>query len=90
MQDAAIGEFSPCVRSGVWFDIGARQNMEDEHVLIDDLVDYLGPQIMKTAAGSFYGVSLVLHCPSECPIYHVFCKFLIIFPLLQSDLEKEG
>lgn len=56
IQDSAIVEFSPCIRSGVWYDIGARQNMEDEHVLIDDLVDYLGPQIVGTASGSFYGV----------------------------------
>eukprot|EP00250_Pteridium_aquilinum_P000711 c10858_g1_i1 orf=2-514(-) len=56
VQDSAGAQFKPCIRSGAWYDIGPRQNMEDEHVLIDDLVDYLGPQTVGSASGSFYGV----------------------------------
>ncbi|MCO5552732.1 hypothetical protein L7F22_006249 [Adiantum nelumboides] len=56
IQDSSIVEFRPCVRSGVWYDIGNRKNMEDEHVLIDDLVEYLGPQTVGTTSGSYYGV----------------------------------
>lgn len=58
-DDAIAAEFKPAIRSGVWNDIGSRQVMEDEHVLIDDLVEHLGSMLTGQASGSYYGVS---HC----------------------------
>lgn len=54
--DSVGVEFKPAIRSGVWNDIGSRQVMEDEHVLIDDLVEHLGSMFEGQASGSYYGV----------------------------------
>ncbi|MCO5574917.1 hypothetical protein L7F22_028712 [Adiantum nelumboides] len=57
VTDTANGEdFNLVVRSGVYFDVGPRRVMEDEHVRIDDLVDYLGSLSMKKGLTSCYGV----------------------------------
>lgn len=56
-EDSVAVEFKPAIRSGVWNDIGSRQVMEDEHVLIDDLVEHLGSMFAGQASGSYYGVS---------------------------------
>eukprot|EP00250_Pteridium_aquilinum_P003596 c13904_g1_i2 orf=308-1483(-) len=53
---APIVEFNPVIRSGVCFDVGLRRAMEDEHVRIDDLVDYLGSLAMEKGPNSCYGV----------------------------------
>lgn len=55
-EDSVAVEFKPAIRSGVWNDIGSRQVMEDEHVLIDDLVEHLGSMFAGQASGSYYGV----------------------------------
>ncbi|MCO5552731.1 hypothetical protein L7F22_006248 [Adiantum nelumboides] len=51
-QDSVL-DIGPCIRSGVWFDKGSRQNMEDEHVIIDNLQDFIPD---SQTEGSFYGV----------------------------------
>ncbi|KAI5083271.1 hypothetical protein GOP47_0003014 [Adiantum capillus-veneris] len=52
LQSSPMLRVSPCIRSGVWFDRGSRINMEDEHVVIDNLQEYPGSH----TEGSFYGV----------------------------------
>lgn len=52
----AVVEFKPVIRSGVCFDVGKRRVMEDEHVRIDDLVDYLGLVTTDKGPKSCYGV----------------------------------
>eukprot|EP00249_Psilotum_nudum_P008170 c21088_g1_i1 orf=776-1477(+) len=49
-------EYKPIIRSGSWSDIGARFDMEDEHVLIDDLLGHLGSLAIGDATGAYYGV----------------------------------
>lgn len=49
-------EFSPVFRSGSCAEIGPKQNMEDEHICIDDLVDHLGSPPNLPSPGAFYGV----------------------------------
>lgn len=56
LENSALVEFEPAIRSGVWFDIGSRHTMEDEHVRIDDLLEYLGSGIVGRCQGSYYGV----------------------------------
>ncbi|KAH7280783.1 hypothetical protein KP509_36G014400 [Ceratopteris richardii] len=56
IQDGCPADFKLCIRSGVWSDIGNRQYMEDEHVLVNDLEEYLGPEALIMTSGSYYGV----------------------------------
>jgi len=49
-------EFLPVFRSGSCVEIGPKQNMEDEHVCIDDLGDHLGSPPNFPTPGAFYGV----------------------------------
>lgn len=55
-ETASNGDFNLVVRSGVCFDVGSRRVMEDEHVQIDDLVDYLGSHCVSKGPSSCYGV----------------------------------
>lgn len=48
--------FVPILRSGRWTDIGGRSYMEDFHVLIDDLTDFLARELMLARPRAFYGV----------------------------------
>lgn len=43
-------EFSPLVRSGGWDDIGCRRQMEDTHVIVNDIIS------MGRGHGAYYGV----------------------------------
>lgn len=45
-----------CIRSGSFADIGPRRYMEDEHVRIDDLSNYLGSACKFPKPSAFYGV----------------------------------
>ena len=58
-------EFKPTIRSGVWFDIGPRSVMEDEHVVIDNLVEHLGSMSVEDS-GSYYGVSELCQLTEAC------------------------
>lgn len=69
-------EFKPSMRSGVWSDIGPRSVMEDDHVVIDNLIEHLG-SIAGQDSGAYYGVSFSTYFlplyenvkwkPSQCP-----------------------
>ncbi|VFQ60380.1 unnamed protein product [Cuscuta campestris] len=48
--------FLPVFRSGSCAEIGPKQYMEDEHIRIDNLLDYLGESSSFTFPGAFYGV----------------------------------
>ncbi|KAK4748980.1 hypothetical protein SAY87_026429 [Trapa incisa] len=49
-------DFVPSIRSGSFAAIGARRNMEDEHLRIDDLSKHLGPPFQFPQPCAFYGV----------------------------------
>lgn len=54
-----VKNFVPMIRSGEWFDIGAREHMEDAHVCINDLAKKFRCHHSDEAeAVSFYGVSI--------------------------------
>ncbi|KAH7295061.1 hypothetical protein KP509_27G030900 [Ceratopteris richardii] len=56
-MDTAGGlNFKLVLRSGVSFDTGGRHYMEDEHILIDNLVDHIDPLLMNMTPSSYYGV----------------------------------
>lgn len=46
----ALSEFVPLIRSGGWADIGCRRQMEDTHVIVNDLASLGG------GSGAYYGV----------------------------------
>lgn len=46
----------PTFRSGSCAEIGPKQNMEDEHICIDNLVEYLNPDCDCPSPSAFYGV----------------------------------
>lgn len=48
--------FLPVFRSGSCAEIGPKQYMEDEHIRIDNLLDYFGESSKFTSPGAFYGV----------------------------------
>lgn len=48
----------PVFRSGSCAERGPKQNMEDEHVCVDNLVEHLGETPDFPAPGAFYGVSV--------------------------------
>jgi hypothetical protein len=50
--------FLPVFRSGSCAERGPKQNMEDEHVCVDNLVEHLGETSDFPAPGAFYGVSM--------------------------------
>ncbi|XP_031474305.1 probable protein phosphatase 2C 27 [Nymphaea colorata] len=50
------GGFLPIFRSGSYAEIGPKPYMEDEHICVDNLVEYLGPTVDCQFAGAFYGV----------------------------------
>lgn len=55
-------EFVPAFRSGCCAERGPKQYMEDEHICIDNLVDYLDDNRNCPFPGAFYGVSVgILH-----------------------------
>ncbi|KAH6558483.1 hypothetical protein KP509_1Z061300 [Ceratopteris richardii] len=56
MNTASNLNFKLVLRSGVSCDTGGRRYMEDEHVLIDNLVDHIGPLSMNKMPSSCYGV----------------------------------
>uniref|UniRef100_A0A0C9S3F6 protein-serine/threonine phosphatase n=1 Tax=Wollemia nobilis TaxID=56998 RepID=A0A0C9S3F6_9CONI len=49
-------QFVPIIRSGSCSEIGERAHMEDEHICIDDLSEYLGPTFEGPTPNAFYGV----------------------------------
>ncbi|XP_047316760.1 probable protein phosphatase 2C 27 [Impatiens glandulifera] len=49
-------DFLPVFRSGSCAEKGPKQFMEDEHICIDNLCQYLGSSIEFTSPGAFYGV----------------------------------
>ncbi|KAG6469736.1 probable protein phosphatase 2C 27 isoform X2 [Zingiber officinale] len=51
-----VMNFVPIVRSGEWFNIGAREHMEDTHVCISDLAKKFRRRSLDAEAVSFYGV----------------------------------
>ena len=55
-------EFKPAMRSGVWSDIGPRSVMEDDHVVIDNLIEHLG-SVAGQDSGAYYGVSSSTYIP---------------------------
>jgi len=48
--------FVPTFRSGSCAEIGPKQNMEDEHICIDNLVEHLSPDCEFPSPSAFYGV----------------------------------
>ncbi|KAH9625822.1 hypothetical protein KSS87_020476 [Heliosperma pusillum] len=48
--------FVPTIRSGCFTDIGPRQFMEDEHIMIDDLAMHMGSLFRCPQPSAFYGV----------------------------------
>ncbi|CAH9115825.1 unnamed protein product [Cuscuta epithymum] len=48
--------YLPVFRSGSCAEIGPKQYMEDEHIRIDNLLEYLGESSSVTSLGAFYGV----------------------------------
>uniref|UniRef100_A0A0D6QTW9 protein-serine/threonine phosphatase n=1 Tax=Araucaria cunninghamii TaxID=56994 RepID=A0A0D6QTW9_ARACU len=49
-------QFLPTIRSGSCSEIGERAYMEDEHICMDDLSEYLGPTFEGPTPTAFYGV----------------------------------
>nr|XP_043616458.1 probable protein phosphatase 2C 27 isoform X1 [Erigeron canadensis] len=49
-------EFVPMIRSGSCAEKGPKQYMEDEHICIDNLVEYLDARESFPSPGAFYGV----------------------------------
>lgn len=54
--EAEIMQYIPSIRSGGFADIGPRRYMEDQHIKIDDLSMYLGPDVIFPKPNAFYGV----------------------------------
>jgi protein phosphatase 2C family protein 2/3 len=52
--------FVPTFRSGSCAEIGPKQNMEDEHICIDNLVEHLSPDCEFPSPSAFYGVSIII------------------------------
>ncbi|KAJ7966985.1 putative Protein phosphatase 2c [Quillaja saponaria] len=48
--------FLPVYRSGSCAERGPKQNMEDEHICVDNLIEHLGATSDIPSPGSFYGV----------------------------------
>ncbi|XAR64270.1 Phosphoprotein phosphatase [Bertholletia excelsa] len=49
-------DFCPVLRSGSCAEKGQKQYMEDEHICVDDLLEYLGATVDFPSPGAFYGV----------------------------------
>lgn len=56
LEESALIEFIPSIRSGSFADIGPRRYMEDEHIRIDNLSGHLGSLLSCPAPSAFYGV----------------------------------
>lgn len=55
MESSSV-KFVPKVRSGSYTDIGPRDSMDDEHIMIDDLSAHLGSLFKFSMPGAFYAV----------------------------------
>ncbi|XP_039134939.1 probable protein phosphatase 2C 47 [Dioscorea cayenensis subsp. rotundata] len=54
--EEAQPSFLPVFRSGSYSEIGPKQDMEDEHICVDNLVDHLDGVASFPLSGAFYGV----------------------------------
>lgn len=55
-----ISSYTPIFRSGSCAEKGPKPYMEDEHICVDDLPQYLDNVSGFSSSAAFYGVSVVL------------------------------
>ncbi|KAL3532245.1 hypothetical protein ACH5RR_005766 [Cinchona calisaya] len=55
-KQGSMNNFLPALRSGEWSDIGARSDMEDTHICVEDLAMNFGCKKIGEEAISLYGV----------------------------------